>query len=96
MNRRAPSRVPFGEMDIPRECERLQMCHPPFEHVHVIDSCIVEDHGRKILIIRTTLTLDENGDGFDAAAIDDLCAAFADYAKRHPGIREGQLVRVRH
>jgi hypothetical protein len=72
------------------------MHYKPFEHANVIDSRIVEQHGRKVLIIRTTLTLDETGDGFDRIAINDLCSAFANYARYNPGISEGHLVRVRH
>lgn len=72
------------------------MQYSPFEHANVIDSRVVEHHGRRVLVIRTTLTLDESGDGFDRVAINDLCTAFASYAKRHPGIMEGHLIRVRH
>jgi hypothetical protein len=72
------------------------MQYSSFEHPSVIDSHVVDQDGRKVLVIRTTLMLDEASDGFDRAAIHDLCNAFASYAERYPAIREGRLVRVCH
>ena len=72
------------------------MDYPPFEHDHAIDSHIIEEDGRKVLIIYTLLTLDEGGDGFDAIAINDLSTAAAIYAESYPGLYELRLIRVRH
>ena len=71
-----------------------QLSH--FEHDNVVDSRVVERQGRKVLLIRTTLTLDEEGEGFDPAAVNDLCTAAAQYARSHPDINDCVLVRVRH